>query len=437
MGRGTGNVGVRQRAPLALVSLMALGLSWPVAARAQVPGRTGDGSPVSPSPVSSSPASPAARPDSGAAAPALALREQACATPPFDAAALAQRLRVELTVLGVHALQVVPADWSLAADAGPLALIEVAPATCAVEADEVLLSVVDRPTAKQLQRRVGLQDVPRDARPRALAIAIVELLQVSWAELLLAGDDTRTQGVPAPALGAVAERLSQTLERRAASGRGDGYARARVIAEQVVAEAAARRVETERRRARELAARREVRDGLGLALGLGVQGSPGDLQGVVGPRFAVSWPVGSRKGAPARFEVGVGYAGGVSYQHDVEGEASSALRTDLWSADVGLRFVSASRPRLELGPRLQVAYATPTVDELGAPVASLAGGGGVVFNAGLSAAIVARAGEHLRLRFVVDLAYALAGVVFLVDDERAGGLTGVNVGLRAGVAWVP
>ncbi len=121
-------------------------------------------------------AAPAVEPGGACADPGrrrVALATAALERVSIEAEALAAHLRAELAA---QAIALCPPE----AGAAPLASVEI---SAALEGDAVLIRVVDRLTAKRLERELDLVSIPRRARALVGALAAVHLLQASWAEL--------------------------------------------------------------------------------------------------------------------------------------------------------------------------------------------------------------------------------------------------------------
>jgi hypothetical protein len=106
---------------------------------------------------------------------------------------LLRMLQVELAGDGVEHV-----NLSVAGETGvsPIARVTVEMPRCDAEASEFLVIVDDATTRKSVLRTVDLADIPAATRPRALALAIAELLRASWLELAL--PSVPTPGVPVP-----------------------------------------------------------------------------------------------------------------------------------------------------------------------------------------------------------------------------------------------
>ena len=84
---------------------------------------------------------------------------------------------------------------------------------CAERADELTLRVSDAGSGKELTRTLAVADVAPAARPRALALAVVALLESSWSEVVAGSERERNPrgALPASVQEAVRARLSRKL----------------------------------------------------------------------------------------------------------------------------------------------------------------------------------------------------------------------------------
>jgi hypothetical protein len=91
--------------------------------------------------------------------PAVRVIAPDCATPPVSVAAFQESLRVELAEVSQ------PLEVRLAVE------------PCHPATERIIVSVVDDASGRTIRRDVGLEDVAPDARPRALALAVAELVR--------------------------------------------------------------------------------------------------------------------------------------------------------------------------------------------------------------------------------------------------------------------
>lgn len=107
-----------------------------------------------------------------------------CAEAPIETASVMQLLRVEMTSDGIDELHLVEANDPLLLDTAPgVAIVHLSAAPCAEGRAVIAVRIDDLVTRKRVERIVGLDTIEPGARPRALALAVAELLRASWAEL--------------------------------------------------------------------------------------------------------------------------------------------------------------------------------------------------------------------------------------------------------------
>ena len=127
-------------------------------------------------------------------------------------AALLEQLRIELLSTGVVDIEVVDPDTGAggrAQDKERIATLQVYYPECDDAGALVNLRITDRLTAKYVERTLVVSDVSSQARSRAVALAIVELLRASWLELVISQD--RGEGGSSPS-DAVRSRLVSHLK---------------------------------------------------------------------------------------------------------------------------------------------------------------------------------------------------------------------------------
>jgi hypothetical protein len=104
-------------------------------------------------------------------------------------AALLEQLRIELLSTGVVDIEVVDPDavaGGRVQERERIATLQVYYPECDDSGGMVNLRITDRLTAKYVERTLVVSDVSTEARSRAVALAIVELLRASWLELVIA-----------------------------------------------------------------------------------------------------------------------------------------------------------------------------------------------------------------------------------------------------------
>lgn len=119
--------------------------------------------------------------------------------------ALLEQLRVELLSTGIVDIDVVDPDGKpnrrqRKKNDDRLATLHMYYPQCDDDAGLVQLRISDRLTAKSVERAMDVSDVSKPARPRAVALAIVELLRASWLELVLQPETFDEETGPGPAV---------------------------------------------------------------------------------------------------------------------------------------------------------------------------------------------------------------------------------------------
>ena len=142
-----------------------------------------------------------------------------CATAvPFAGDAFVSILTTELRADGVERLTV---GGAASGDGASLAVIVLRAEPCDATARDVEVTIEDHATSKKVERRVQLGDASEAARPRALALAVAELLRATWLELATIDAPPPQVPVPEPvraAIGRTAVRsLPSTPDLRASS----------------------------------------------------------------------------------------------------------------------------------------------------------------------------------------------------------------------------
>jgi hypothetical protein len=123
---------------------------------------------------------------------------------------LLRMLRVELAGDGVERVELAtPGDTA----GGALARVSIELPRCAADASEFLVTVDDATTRKSVRRAVDLADIPAATRPRALALAVAELLRASWLELALPTAPPTPSPVPEPVRDTVRLRMVAAVPR--------------------------------------------------------------------------------------------------------------------------------------------------------------------------------------------------------------------------------
>lgn len=107
--------------------------------------------------------------------PPVEVSPPACKDRPFPLIPFLDALRVELAGRGRSCCTLVEPDAEATAAASCRVKIEIAP--CTVETEAVQVAAVDQANRRAETREVSLLDVAESARPRALALAVAELIR--------------------------------------------------------------------------------------------------------------------------------------------------------------------------------------------------------------------------------------------------------------------
>jgi hypothetical protein len=316
-------------------------------------------------------------------------------------------LRVELAQDGVVSVDVVGPVAPVDHDAA-LALVAIE-TPCGWGASELGIDVHNAATSKSVQQRLTLYDVDVAARPRMIALAIAEILRDSWAGLALADAPAASapksepeRGVPSP---------PPSIRPAAATS---AAARTGTAATPSVGEVAPSGAPVSPPRTF-------------LAVALEGRVFPSYSTGLLGPRAELSLPV--VRHIPVRLRADAGAAFGSA--HDPLGDVDMALA----SGGVALTY-SAEGPflRSELGPKIEVGWATAQGVPMGATVEGSRANAAVV-----TASILAAISTHLRADWwsalAVEVGGTTAGLDARADMRRAAGVGGLMLGVRLGVAY--
>jgi hypothetical protein len=330
----------------------------------------------------------------------------ACSPGPFDAQAFLSLLQIELRADGVERVL----SGGEAAGGGSLAVITLRTGPCSELAREIEIVIDDRATQKSVRRVIDITDVPAAARPRALSLAVAELLRASWVELAVRAAPPPPSPPPPPLLAALPSWLSREAlpAVRVAPPPGPPAPGAPS----------------------------------GAPSGAPAPGPPGDVA-----RF--SWTAAAEARMFFRVETGlVGGRVGSSFQAapwlvaGVDAGVLSGSRADplgeitlrVVTGAASISAVSAAGPlSLRVGPRLEVGRAFASGSSSDESLASGASAGGWVAMASLSAGARAGLGAGISALVDVDVGATLRGFDALADGRRALGVGGGLAGLRVGV----
>ena len=317
-----------------------------------------------------------------------------CAQPPVDTTRLIELLRIELGAIGVADIRTGgPGSAVGTLDQAVLAGIIVSWSSCDVAAQDVTIEVVDRVTSKTVARRMTIVDVPFDERHRALAIAVAELLQASWAELELLPKKPPAVAVPPELRASIVGRLAPAPPAP----------QTKVLPPAAAASPRAERAAVE-----------------GTAV---LRAFPSRNTSLLGAALTLSVPVTRLWWVHAGVDAGGGNT-------EV---AAGSITTVLAAGSLGLSAVAGTTTKLALGPRFSAGYAWGTGSP-GGPSAEGRGYSHFVALAALSATLRVPAAGWTAL-LGVDVGYTLVQASFLVDDTRAAGVGGAIFGAGLGAAF--
>jgi hypothetical protein len=100
--------------------------------------------------------------------------------------ALLEQVRIELLSAGIPQIDVVQIYAEVGADEQPsydVATVRIDLPDCAEPGWDIDLAIAYRQTGRHVRRTLKMSDTPEAARPRAVALAMVELLRGNWREL--------------------------------------------------------------------------------------------------------------------------------------------------------------------------------------------------------------------------------------------------------------
>ena len=313
-----------------------------------------------------------------------------CEALPFAREAWETLLRTELESDGV-------AEVRFAEGGGEaLAVIRVELSRCAADATELAVVIDDALTRKSVRRAVDLADVPASGRPRALALAVAELLRASWAELALPTAPPPPTPAPEVVRRAVVVRLADALTREGA----------------VRPPPAPRAVASPRR--------------WSLGAAFAVLNFPAANAALLGGRVRAT--VIPSHAWPLRLSADVGASAGTAF--DPLGEIDLGLFSGALAVTVR---GGGDRVALELGPRVELGYAWVQ----GRPAtASVRAGSGeaVVFFASVLASVQVRLGGRWWTTLDALAGTSLRPVTIASGAARAAGFTGPTLSLALGLA---
>ena len=320
----------------------------------------------------------------------VALAECVTTQPPFAVAAFLEILAAELRSDGVD--QVLQGTPSTSNGAQALTTIRLSTPTCDPTTSEIIVTIEDNATSKRVARQIPLGDVVPSARPRALALAVAELLRACWLELTMLEAPPAQVPVPPVVREAVMRRMESTLpvaprEGYTAASRADGLR--------------------------------------AVSLAVAWRAFPSTRLALYGGRAWVALPFFTpsilfRADAGALFGAAQDPLGSVRVGQ-ATGSAAMLLASPRDTA-----VMAAIGPRLELG----VAWASGNPIE---PATSSYAGSGFVASASLVSAFGLRISPTWRVTFEIEGGATIAPVQTLADRRVVTGIDGAMLGLAFGL----
>ena len=321
-----------------------------------------------------------------------------CSAAAVDLDAFGQAAAMELRAGGVQRVSVTSAEHSSPAEEGPdgpSALIDVAAVPCTEAAQDVEITIVDLATRKVVRRRLAVANLDRKARPRALALAVAELLRASWAELRM--PDAAAAAMPVPPSVTAPGEPSRPVPAPSSN------AGASVIALDPADEAPAARVN----------------------LSLAARFFPTHASTVLGPDVAVS--IRLSRVVPLRLRLGGGALFGTSY------EPLGSVSAQLVVGGAALVLASRSGPvTVEVGPHLEGGVGRLSGHATAPDVRTSSGSEPVLLtSAQLTLGVLLL--KELTASATIDVGGVLVGYKAETARGRVGGFGGPMAGVGIGI----
>ncbi len=326
--------------------------------------------------------------------------------------ALLDQLRIELLSTGVIEIDVIDPETGTSRSQGTdrIATVQVYFPECDDEAGLVNLRVSDRLTSKYVERSLMVSDISAAIRPRAIALAIVELLRASWLELVLTNDEFE-DGAPESD---VRNRLVTHLKERTTQPEAPppfsaaDVAREQESARRVAAEAA-RDARWKRSRLEWLAGGR-----------IFPQGNSGDVSTTINASLAMNQRIRLHVG-------GLAAGGGVGGVADTLGNLSSFEA----AGRVALGLGGGDITQIEVAPCVEVGYA-----KLSAGPTDLRDTSGAIAIGSIHATIRTDATKGVDVLIGVQAGYVFAPLEIKEERKTIGGFVGPMMGVTVGLSGI-
>lgn len=337
----------------------------------------------------------AAQPTAAAQIPSeVDLQLDVCDSVVYDAAEVAELVTVELSGLGVIALRRVP-QVEAEPRAPALALIRVG---CGSVPSTLAVDVADLVSGNRLTRDVLLDDVESGARERALSIAVASVLESSWA--LLAA---RPPPQAAPGAAPMSEGVRTAVRRRLIMGPPPSAAELGLP---------------------------DVSSAMSgvLTASLGARVFPSHVTSVAGVDLAIAPRLGRMFRWALDFEAMYGR------QLVLYGVSPAGEVQIVWfSVGAALGVVTPTRPELQLGPTVRVAYARALTSSDSERFAAR-DGGGFMYMFGLTSTLRFVLGDAWALSLGSDVGYVPGGLTFRAADIGAISFADLSLVFRFGIS---
>jgi hypothetical protein len=320
----------------------------------------------------------------------------ACSSLPFDQKQLVELLKIELQDIGIDGVEAVTLAAPLPAEQRPSIAIVVE--ACDPAAPDVELALV-RDGAIAAERTMPIADVPTELRSRAIAIGIVELLQSTWPV------------APVPASTPPADSGAVPTASSAAA----------------IAPAAtpANNFEFDRGPVDEPKAL--DRSGSAIEAAVGAWIFPKPETALLGPSAVFALGFDRR----LRASVGANAAFGQAEP------AAGAIDMGWLSGHLGLGLTGRGRFRAVVEPRLYLGFAWASGNPRDEQRVTGSSAGRFISAVALSGGVRGELSDSWDIAADLELGHVLNGAVFLVDQDRAAGLSGILLGSRLGVTLWP
>jgi hypothetical protein len=272
---------------------------------------------------------------------------------------------------------------------------------CAEVGDGLTLRVSDAASGKELTRTLAVADVAQAARSRALALAVVALLESSWSEVVSTPNEpVANEALPPSVENAVRKRLARKLS----------------IPEEPEEPAFAHEKKP------------PPPPSLQFEISAALRAFPGRDTGMLGLQLGLLKPITSATRIIFQAE-------GLWGRNDLTDAIGKVGVVNLYwlTGGGGLSFHTDSHPDIECGPRLLIGYAIANAHAT-REGATAKDASGLVLSALLAATIRAELGG-ISVLTGADIGYTLVGVAFLGDQARLAGMADTTFMLRTGMAW--